>query len=67
MNPDTYRQLENIFSRLNEAQIEFYSSLCDLYPERKRADLLEALRITLQSTGEVYRFVSNKLFEASKE
>lgn len=67
MNPHTYRQLEAVFSKLNEAQVEFYSSLCDIYPAHKRTDLLEALRLTLKNTGEVYRLVTDKLFEAHKE
>jgi hypothetical protein len=66
MNPDTYRKLEEIFSKFNESIIEMYTGLMELYPERKRGDLLEALRLTLQNSGEVYRYVSQKLFEANK-
>jgi hypothetical protein len=64
MNPDTYRQLEKIFSKFNEAVVELYTGLMELYPLGKRQDLLEALGMTLKNTAEIYRYVSNKLFEA---
>jgi hypothetical protein len=64
MNPDTYRQLEKIFGQFNEAVITLYTSLMELYPPGKRQDLLEALGMTLKNTAEIYRYVSNRLFEA---
>ena len=67
MNSDTYRQLEAIFSKFNESIVDFYSSLLDLFPEGKKLLILEALKLTLQNTGVVYRLVSQKLFEATKE
>ena len=67
MNSDTYRQLEAIFSKFNESIVDFYSRLLDLFPEGKKLLILEALKLTLQNTGVVYRLVSQKLFEATKE
>jgi hypothetical protein len=66
VNSDTYRKLEAIFSEFNEAIIIFYDKLCTLYPPHKREDLLTALGMTLKNVGEVYRYVSTKLFEAQK-
>lgn len=61
MNPAIYRRLEEIFGRFNEAIVILYSDLLDLFPDNKRLDLLEALKLTLQNTGAVYRAASDAL------
>lgn len=67
MTPDTYRQLEAIFGKFNEAVVTLYSDLLDLYPNKQQPKILEALGLTLKNTAAIYRFVQDELFEAEQK
>ena len=57
----SYKRLEVIFSKFNEAVIEFYAELIDIVPEHKSI-ILCGLRNTLDNSNLVFKQVADVIF-----
>ena len=66
MTPSQYTQLTQIFSRLNDAICDFYSDIIDILPEPRRHTAVYGLRATLDHISNIYRQVSDELYESHK-
>jgi hypothetical protein len=59
-----HQQLEKIFSRFNEAIIDFFSDIIDLQEtSANRIAMMDALRLTLVNTSHLYKTVADLLFK----